>query len=342
MLSDGEHEYIYGNERVPVAQVKISDGTVTYLHTDLNGSVTASTNGSGAIVGTVAYSPYGKATTAPISKFGYAGEWTDPDTSFTYLRNRWLDISKGTFLSEDPLVQTTGNSFGYTSGNPLTQIDPMGLCNILAGDLGNIGSDCYQFMDQSLFKQQTNTFMGYADGLTFDLSKGVRNAIGLGHTVCTESTEYEWGGYASFLVPTGLGLKGAKNFFHTLKNPKYTLGSLKLGTRGSTDEFGNITIRNNLSPEVFESTLRHEAFHSAFNSYTFGRSLMSGHSKSQLARYFEEAAAELYGSKNFSHSLKYPLSGYGITKRGLLEEAGLIGTMGAVIGATANYIRNIE
>lgn len=217
MLSDGEHEYIYGNDRVPVAQVKISDGTVTYLHTDLNGSVTASTNGSGAIAGTVAYSPYGKATTAPISKFGYAGDWTDPDTSFTYLRNRWLDTTTGTFLSEDPMVQTTGNSFGYTNGNPLTQIDPMGICNILSDEIGDMGSDCYSFMDNDFFKQETNTFMGFADSIAFGLPKGIRNGLGLGHTVCTDSLEYELGGYASILVPTGLTFRGAKYFFKSLK-----------------------------------------------------------------------------------------------------------------------------
>jgi RHS repeat-associated protein len=158
MLSDGEHEYIYGNDRVPVAQVKISDGTVTYLHTDLNGSVTASTNGSGAIAGTVAYSPYGKATTAPISKFGYAGDWTDPDTSFTYLRNRWLDTTTGTFLSEDPMVQATGNSFGYTNGNPLTQIDPLGLFSINPLDWveSQVISPIKQKTDES-FRHLTNS-----------------------------------------------------------------------------------------------------------------------------------------------------------------------------------------
>lgn len=66
----------------------------------------------------------------PISNFGYAGDWSDPDTGFTYLRNRWLDVSTGTFLSEDPIAQITGNLFGYSNGNPLLQIDPLGLFSL--------------------------------------------------------------------------------------------------------------------------------------------------------------------------------------------------------------------
>lgn len=62
-----------------------------------------------------------------LSAFGYAGEWTDRETGYSYLRMRWLDTFTGTFLSEDPLVQDTHKAFGYTEGNPITQIDPLGL-----------------------------------------------------------------------------------------------------------------------------------------------------------------------------------------------------------------------
>lgn len=127
MLSDGKYEYIYSNDRTPLAQVEILTGTVTYLHYDLTGSVTASTNTNGGLVGTVDYSPYGVATGSLLSSFGYAGEWTDATTGYSYLKARWLDAQTGTFLSEDPMVQMTNNAFGYTEGNPITQIDPLGL-----------------------------------------------------------------------------------------------------------------------------------------------------------------------------------------------------------------------
>lgn len=325
MLSDGENEYIYGNDRVPLAQVKITDGTVTYLHTDLNGSVTASTNGAGAIAGTVTYSPYGKYTTAPISKFGYAGDWTDPDTGFTYLRNRWLDTATGTFLSEDPLVQTTGNSFGYTSGNPLTQIDPMGLCDITT--FFNIISDCHNWMDSSFGKQSITTFAGYGDGLTFGITKPIREKLLGIHNICTESAEYEWGGYASILVPTGLSFKGGWAFLKSLKNPKkpYYM-ELDGDTVGETLRNGQILIDSRINNKFYETTLRHEAFHSAFRSHEFGRFLHTTYKHSHLSRFLEEVGAEWYGSKSFKEAIKHPfVNGYKLNTTRIAAEAAGIG-----------------
>lgn len=144
MLSDGDYEYIYNTDNTPVAQVAVASGIITYLHKALNGSVTASTDSSGALLGTVDYSPYGKPTGALLSAFGYAGEWVDKTTGNTFLRARWLDVSKGTFLSEDPLVQMTNNAFGYTDGNPITQIDPTGLFKI---DIGGFMKTAYNDWD---------------------------------------------------------------------------------------------------------------------------------------------------------------------------------------------------
>lgn len=191
MLSDGEFEYIYGASRVPVAQVKISNGEIKYLHADVNGSITASTNASGTLTGSVVYSPYGTTTDAPISKFGFAGEWTDPITGHSYLRARWLDTTTGTFLSEDPLTQSTGQAFGYTKGNPLQQIDPLGLCSILAGDLGNIGSDCYSFADTPTFQNITDSVAGIGDEASLGGTKLIRQLYGFDKVVNNCSSAYQ-------------------------------------------------------------------------------------------------------------------------------------------------------
>lgn len=127
LLDDGVHEYIYGNGRTPIAQIAKADGTVIYLHSDTIGSVMASTDSSGTLVANTEYSPYGVNLGLSLSSFGFAGEWTDPDTNHSYLRARWLDTTTGTFLSRDPMVQQTHESYGYTGGNPLTRIDPLGL-----------------------------------------------------------------------------------------------------------------------------------------------------------------------------------------------------------------------
>jgi RHS repeat-associated protein len=85
------------------------------------------TSSAGVLLGKADYSPYGEPTDSALSRFGYAGEWTDETTGYSFLRARWLDVKTGSFLSEDPLVQMTQNAFGYAEGNPLSQIDPLGL-----------------------------------------------------------------------------------------------------------------------------------------------------------------------------------------------------------------------
>lgn len=217
LLSDGDYEYIYGAGRIPLAQVKLSDGAITYLQTDLNGSVTALTDANGALAGSIDYSPYGKATGILASRFGYAGEWTDPSTGFVYLRARWIDTNTGTFLSEDPLAQITGQAFGYTAGNPLQQVDPLGLCNAFAGDLFNLGSDCYSFADSQAFKSISDGAAGFGDSVTMGGTNLIREAIGVNNVVSTCSTSYsvgEWAGTAaSFLIPGGGEVKAGEMAF---------------------------------------------------------------------------------------------------------------------------------
>ena len=132
LLRDGEHSYVYGLGPAPLAQVK-GTGAVDYLHTDLLGSVRATSNAIADVTATTDYDPYGRVlarpTTTPtsaVTRFGYAGEYTDPG-GYIYLRNRYYDPTSAQFLSLDPLLQTTGDPYAYTAGNPLQFTDPLGL-----------------------------------------------------------------------------------------------------------------------------------------------------------------------------------------------------------------------
>ena len=127
MLSDGDYEYIYGPKRVPVAQVDAANSSIKYLHTDQNGSVVAATDNAGVLASQTNYGAYGKRLGASSSRFGFAGEWTDESTGYTFLRARWYDPTTASFLSEDPMVQMTGEAYGYAGGNPLTRVDPSGM-----------------------------------------------------------------------------------------------------------------------------------------------------------------------------------------------------------------------
>jgi RHS repeat-associated protein len=128
-LSDGERSFVYGPGGLPLEQVDAA-GAVTWFHHDQLGSTRLLTDNAGLAAGAFTYDAHGILTgrsgsaTTPL---GYAGEYTDAETGFTYLRARYYEPATGQFLSRDPLVALTGSAYGYVGGNPLNGIDPTGL-----------------------------------------------------------------------------------------------------------------------------------------------------------------------------------------------------------------------
>ncbi|WP_337399150.1 RHS repeat-associated core domain-containing protein, partial [Congzhengia sp.] len=60
----------------------------------------------------------------------YCGEYTDEETGFIYLRNRYYDPSIGRFISEDP-ANSGSNWYVYCENNPVKFVDPWGLDAII-------------------------------------------------------------------------------------------------------------------------------------------------------------------------------------------------------------------
>ncbi len=121
--------YIYGPGGTPYEQIN-PDGTLTYLHRDQLGSTRLLTNASGTNIGERAYTPYGKPSTTTgtaATPFGYAGQYTDTDTGYQYLRARYYDPQTGQFLGQDPLASITQDPYGYARRSPLQFRDPSGL-----------------------------------------------------------------------------------------------------------------------------------------------------------------------------------------------------------------------
>ncbi|MCW2575568.1 MAG: tRNA nuclease WapA [Modestobacter sp.] len=67
----------------------------------------------------------------------FGAGYTDSKITFIYLRARYYDPSTGQFLTIDPLVASTLVAYGYTGGNPLNAMGPLGLLSWkgLAGPL---------------------------------------------------------------------------------------------------------------------------------------------------------------------------------------------------------------
>jgi len=131
MLSDGTNSYVTGADGLPLEQ--ITGSSVTYLYQDQLGSTRGLLDGSGTLVGTYTYGPFGDVrshTGTATTPFGYAGQYTDGESGLQYLRARYYDPSSAQFLTVDPLVGETGQSYAYVDDAPLNATDYSGLCGV--------------------------------------------------------------------------------------------------------------------------------------------------------------------------------------------------------------------
>ena len=85
-----------------MAQIDLITGAVEYPHADVSGSVVASTGSDEFLSGTVNYGAYSKREGVGVSRFGFAGEWTDPVTGYVFLRTRWHDPTTVTTVGFSP------------------------------------------------------------------------------------------------------------------------------------------------------------------------------------------------------------------------------------------------
>ena len=127
LLYDGTNYYLYGPDGAPFEQ--ITSETPTYLHHDSQGSTRLLTGSAGTTQGSYTYTPYGETeehTGSATTPLGYDGQYTSKDTGLIYLRARVYDPGTAQFMSVDPLVDSTGETYGYAGQNPVNVGDPGG------------------------------------------------------------------------------------------------------------------------------------------------------------------------------------------------------------------------
>jgi RHS repeat-associated protein len=105
--------------------------TVTYLHTDLLGSVVLETDQNRNVVARYEYEPYGLPRQAIADQPGYTGHVHDAGSGLVYMQQRYYDPAVGRFLSVDPVgvdlaAGANFNRYWYANNNPHTYVDPDG------------------------------------------------------------------------------------------------------------------------------------------------------------------------------------------------------------------------
>jgi RHS repeat-associated protein len=137
--------YIWGAGRL--LGIIESDGTLRCVHADEQGSIVALSDGSGNATDTFAYGPYGEdwgrtgTNSIPFRWLGGHGVWRVSDVTTLHItRHRAYDTTLKRFLSQDPIGLGGGaNLYGYALGNPLSYIDPLGLCGEKTESFGLLG-----------------------------------------------------------------------------------------------------------------------------------------------------------------------------------------------------------
>ena len=132
--------YLWGNGRL--LGFITADGTLTVAHSDEQGSVVALTASNGAVLHTAHYGPHGEdwgstgTNSTPFAWLGGHGVLASsyftlyPSPFTLYLtRHRLYSATLKRFLSADPIGLSGGlNLYAYGEGDPLSYIDPQGLC----------------------------------------------------------------------------------------------------------------------------------------------------------------------------------------------------------------------
>ena len=117
--------YTYGADGVTTQKNRVRE---LVYQKDAHGNVIAVTDSSGNPIESYTYDAFGNQPSAvdAYRNFRYCGEYTDPETGFVYLRNRYYNPSTGRFITEDP-IRDGVNWYGYCGGNPVMRVDPFGL-----------------------------------------------------------------------------------------------------------------------------------------------------------------------------------------------------------------------
>lgn len=141
-------EYIYLNN-APL--VKIEGSSVYFYHNDHLGTPQKMTDGSGTVVWSADYKPFGEATitvSTITNNLRFPGQYYDAETGLLYNLNRTYNKDLGRYIEADPIgfQQGSNHLYAYVGNNPINQTDSTGLCcdaQLPAGSTREVALTCY-------------------------------------------------------------------------------------------------------------------------------------------------------------------------------------------------------
>jgi RHS repeat-associated protein len=135
-------KFVYGpGLDEPICLLEVAENNaVYYYHFDGLGSVVALSDVNSVLVERYTYDVFGRPTirdangteitaSAFANPYLFTGRAYDAETGLYYYRARYYDFATGRFLQADPTGYSDGlNLYAYVGNNPLTWVDPLGLC----------------------------------------------------------------------------------------------------------------------------------------------------------------------------------------------------------------------